>query len=257
MAGLMREKSPGFTLMELILVILLVGILSLAGADLILAPFKGFKETEARTDLFEEGKAALERISKEVKAAVPNALYVPSSTELKLGLTDPDAMEAAGLWGRYVEDGSPWDDRITDAGGATPQVGALVSIYNRKWNGDFSSGGRIFEVTGTSGNVTILDSPVPRSGYLRRTRRYYLVQSEAVHYRLNGTTLERGTAPVTTAGVGTFGNYRPLARHVKALEIRFSPGNSRRTGVLTLDLTLSDQGEDVRLFEEVHVPNAP
>ena len=87
-----------------------------------------------------------------------------------------------------------------------------------------------------------------------------MVRPMAVHYRLKQATgtLERGTAPVTSGGVAAgFSNYQPLCRDVASATFVFKPGSSKRTAVVTLDLTLSRDGESVNLFQEVHLDNAP
>ena len=255
---LLTENSNGFTLIELVIVIVLAGILALAGADLIVAPFKGFKETDARLELYEEGKLAVERMAAELRASIPNAVYVPAadSQTIEFGMIDVDIMRENGVFGRYLKDSNPTDNKIEDVNSSAPQ-GTLLSIYNQKWSGDFSNGDRIYRVE-NPGPPMELDSDIGFSGYLHKTRRFYVAKNQAVQYRLNGQTLERLTAQVTTSGVSDFDNPYPLAKHVTEAYFNYLPGNTKRNGIVTIKLVLeSEAGENVTILQQVLLHNVP
>lgn len=247
----------GFTLLELVIVMVLAGILFAAGADLIVGPFRNFTESESRMELYEEGQIALERIRAELYHAVPNAVYVSAdNSTLTFGTVDSGYMESRGLYGRYLEDSFPVDNNITDVNGKTAAPGRVLSIYNVSWT-TFSSGSRLFQVTGNSTGSMILDKNVPAGGYHRHSRRYYVVDG-AVRFQYSGNYLYRSTASVTVSGIGGFGTSYPLSSHVKEGRFRFLPGNTRRNGVVVVEFVLEgDGGESVRFVEEVHLPNVP
>jgi len=250
--------AAGFTLMELVVVMVLIGILAYTGADLILGPFLGFKESESRVELYEEGKLALEKMAQELRCAIPNAIDNPNTNTIRFGMIDFDTMSAHGVFGMYKLDGdaSPVDEYITDVNASAPS-GALISIFNRRWQGDFSNGGRIYEVV-DEGPPMELNKNVAPGVYLFWTRRFYVIKPKAIEYTLSGNTIYRQTAPVTSNGVGTFGDAHPLVRHVDHFEVRFTPGNIIRNAIVSMALTLtSDEGESVTLHREVHIPNVP
>ena len=253
---MMDERA--FTLIELIVVMVLVGILAYAGADLIVSPFMGFQEASSRIELFEEGSIALEKMASEIRIAVPNAISCPDPQTIRFGMIDQETMRQYGVFGIYKNrgDASPVDEYIEDVNASAP-AGSLISIYNRRWSPDFELGQRIYRVV-DAGPPMQLDSKITSGAYNPKTRRFYVIRDKAVEYSLSGNTIYRKTAPVTSAGVGSFSNPHPLIRHVKSLEMYYSPGNIIRNAVVSITLELqSDQGETVTLHREVHVPNVP
>ncbi len=60
-----------------------------------------------------------------------------------------------------------------------------------------------------------------------------------------------GIAPLNTASNALVTN------RVAACEFRYDPGTPSRAGLLTIALTVSEDGEQIRLFQQVHVDNTP
>jgi prepilin-type N-terminal cleavage/methylation domain-containing protein len=62
-----HRGSPGFTLIEVIMVIVLVGIISFTVAMIMLQGISSFAELDARVDLRARGTLAMERVSRELR----------------------------------------------------------------------------------------------------------------------------------------------------------------------------------------------
>jgi len=93
------------------------------------------------------------------------------------------------------------------------------------------------------------------------SRRLYLVDT-AVSYVCNGGQLRRYTYTNFTNDaqpVPPGGGFTLMADNVAACAFSYAPGTHQRSGVTTLDLTISDTatGEQIRLLHQVHVDNAP
>jgi MSHA biogenesis protein MshO len=64
-----------------------------------------------------------------------------------------------------------------------------------------------------------------------------------------GITVAQNTPP---AGAPTV-----MARHVTSCTFTYNPGTPQRSGLVTMRLTLAEDGETITLLHQVHVENAP
>ncbi len=132
-----QRRSGGFTLVEAVLVIVLVGILSATVAVFIRMPVQGYADTVARAEVSNEADIALRRMARELRLALPNSIRVNgdgSAIEFLLSKTG----------GRYLaaEDGvsgfndldflDPTDTAVTVVGalGQQVDVGDYFVVYN-------------------------------------------------------------------------------------------------------------------------------
>jgi MSHA biogenesis protein MshO len=101
-----RRRQHGFTLIELILVIIIGSVLAASLVVFMRPVLLSYLSTRARADLIEQADAALRRMARDLRVSVPNAIRIPSSQCFE---TLPSS---AG--GRYRMDA----DTLNDAGPA-------------------------------------------------------------------------------------------------------------------------------------------
>ena len=269
--NLARQQHAGFTLIEMIVVILLLGIIGAMGGEMISTAFKGFSDTDARMELFEEGKLALMRMERELHIALPNAVSADINGDgIEFGVIDENAM--TGVFGQYIEVPPTGGMTITDRTASLPLVSGcdplvsncnpLVSIYNTSWN-DFAvaTSSRVYEVTNPGVNPMILDRSIVSAS---PDGRYYAVRPKAVRFSVASGVLSRSTATVTRgATLGTFGEAQILAQNITRNGtlpfFTYSPGNSTRNSVVTIHFTISSSNgaEAVNFHKEIQVRNVP
>lgn len=260
-AGAGRE---GFTLIELILVILLLGIIGAMGGEMISTAFKGFSDTDARMELFEEGKLALMRMEREIHHMIPNAI-THTGTTVSFGLIDVDTLNSS-IFGKYEPVD---DDTITDLSNTVLADGSLISIYNTSW-ADFTSPTaglrKIYSTTAAGSNNMNLDKAV--IGGHSAANRFYPV-TKAVRYFLDGSVLYRAEIGVTLASDFatsltditpiTIPRAYPLLSHIKAdtLSFNYVPASLTRNALVRVNFTLENKGNSLDFHKEIQVRNVP
>ncbi|MDG4476456.1 prepilin-type N-terminal cleavage/methylation domain-containing protein [Thiovibrio frasassiensis] len=261
-----ERKQHGFTLVELIIIIVLLGILGAMGAGFISEAFRGFFATDARMEMYEEGKSALVRMEREIHIAVPNAVQEPFDSNgdaiddtISFGVIDENSM--AGVFGQYTEVYPTGTTTITDrtaiAAAGLP-LGTLVSIYNTSWD-VFAGGSSVYTVTSNGTNPMTL---APAIGIASPYNRYYAVRALAVRFDVTGTTLSRSTAARDAGGaLAAFANPQPLAQNVVPSNglpyFTYDPGTSTRNSVVSIHFAILRNGETVNFHKEVQIRNVP
>jgi MSHA biogenesis protein MshO len=98
-----RSRQAGFTLVEAIIAIVLLGIVGGMVAVFIRAPLQGYKESRARAELTELADLSLRRMARDLRMALPNSIR----TNATPGTTIEMLMTKTG--GRYLraDDSSP------------------------------------------------------------------------------------------------------------------------------------------------------
>jgi MSHA biogenesis protein MshO len=128
----LRER--GFTLVEAVLVIVIIGIVSAIVAVFIRMPVQGYADSVGRAELTDQADLAMQRMSRDLRRALPNSISVANGSAIEFLLT------RAG--GRYlsVEDGAtsgfPLDFQNPD-NLEFSVVGAMPSLTDRVAPGDY------------------------------------------------------------------------------------------------------------------------
>jgi MSHA biogenesis protein MshO len=261
----------GFTLVELVMTIVLLGIVSAILAPVIVSSVTAYSDTRSRNELVARGRLALERLTREIHQAIPNSL------RLVTGRTDTIEFVTASVGGRYV-------DRDDTA------IGSATCPTARRFRTGFSltqlcllnpssapAGGDILVIGNTS--PTVLEngptrvtltgvapaSPVWTVSFATHT---FNSASPGKHYNIVEATHEVGPVGNTLrwratngfdAGVyddagDLNGADTLLIDGVSAVAFNY---NAAADGMLNVNLTLSEGNETVQLYEEIYVRNTP
>jgi MSHA biogenesis protein MshO len=260
---LQRKAAAGFTLVELITVIVILGILALGTVSFISDSSRGFASTVARTELAGDARFLVERLSRELRNALPGSLRVSGGCLEFLPIvaasryvTLPVATAAASFRSVPVEPlPLPAGVRVAvypDAAGyalANPgPVSPPVSV---------SAADAANEVTVAFAAPHAFATPSP-------TERYYLVSDPVSYcvdagalYRYSGygfmaTQPDAATLPASLPG-------RSLVAETVAATTPFAVTGATltRNAVVALDLALTRAGDTVGVEHLVQVRNVP
>lgn len=134
----------GFTLVEMIVVIVLVGIVAGMSAVFLRLPISGYVDSVARADITDTGDFALRRIARDVRLALPNSLRVATDASgnqyLEMLLTRTggrylaieDNPTASGHILSFTNSAATTFDIVGPApsGPQTIQIGDSIVVYN-------------------------------------------------------------------------------------------------------------------------------
>jgi len=262
-------SESGFTLIELIVVIVIVGILSALGGQFIVAPVTGYIDLSRRTRLVDQAEMSLRRMQRDIRHALPNSIRIDASGHYLEILSTLDG----GRYRRYqdpVSGGDILDFSTTDAGfdvlgslSQPPATGNRLVIYNISSAGTSGSAyaavpDNMAVVGNGSSPAHIVLSPPFKFANMSPAQRFFIVD-QPVTYACEGGELNRYTGYSISAVQSTSSLTNPalVSRGISQCQFSYDPGASQRAGLVTLDLSLSEKGETITLLHQVHVVNAP
>jgi MSHA biogenesis protein MshO len=273
--------SRGFTLVEAVVVIIITGIIASVVAKFIVKPVEGYADLTRRVAMTDTADTALRRIGRDVRLALPNSVRVSGNTVLEFLSTSTGGRYRVGL--TTAGTGDPLN--VTSAADTSfevigpPMLFPATSrenqneivIYNlgipgadayhgntaatdnrRRYAG--GSGSSLAPITITSAQPFPFDSPAHRFQVVDTPVSYICDLTAGTLTRYWGYTI---TAAWTNQQVPPSPNYKAvLATNVSACIFNYSILNERN-GLVTMQISISQGGETITLYHEVHVNNVP
>ena len=272
-----RLALKGFTLIELIMVIVIVGILATMTTDIITLPVKSYIDLERRTTLVDTAEMALRRMQRDIRRALPNSIRInPAGTSLELLHTT-----GGGRYRAYLasgDSGNVLDFTAFDS--SFDVLGSLSSIPSGElviYNLDSVSTGTSSDPNAYDGdnratidNSSTVDSIVLTTAKLfpftSPQQRFFIVDTP-ITYQCSDGNLRRYDNSIDsgyTIGGSITGLSSKLQAKAALLSCTFSydAGTATRGGLVTIEITLTDHvdidvGESAKLIHQVHVDNMP
>lgn len=277
------KHSTGFTLVEMIMVIVIVGVIAAMVAVFIKAPVEGYFSTVRRAALTEEADSALRLVARDLQSALPNSITCTSSGLQFLSIRSGGRFREAQTSGGS---GTP----LTFGGGTTFDMignGAASAMTDARGNSVSASSSRVVIGNLSSGvanchsdysafannaatlssltasNVTIGSNPYPVECNLasptvqnvasttheinnREFGRFYVVDSSPGSYVCD-----------TTNGLTKNGVMVVASNHLSACQVACD-STKVRVQLITFNLTLKDRdNEPVNMLRRVTIVNRP
>lgn len=270
-------RSAGFTLIELILVIILLGALSATATVFILPPFQAAVDIERRANLVDGADSALTRIGREARNALPNSIRVHNAGHVEFITTRTGGqyrrLPAPGGGSQPlvparssdtfdVPGGLPDAAQVATRGAGTncaASNGDCISVYNTAQAG-FNAylGQNIAAVIDATATTVSYDTGAAGPAFATHSpRQRFFVVDNVVSYVCNAGQLLRYSGYGLQAGTPTLANPELVAENVSSCQFAFNPGTASRRGLLTLQIGMARSGEQVSLLTQTQVMNAP
>lgn len=260
----MRRLQQGFTLIELILVILVLGVVSTSVTSFIRYGVSIYQDVSGRDKQISDSRFVIERLTRELRSALPNSVrvtgggacveFVPilaSSSYVDI----PVLPDAASNQIVLVESSETFDE--TD----TRLVVYPLSPSDIYVNQGLVSG-KVFDVT-SYGTVDAHVMTVTLDDMVRfdddsPTQRYFIIKDSVAYCQGSNNTIERFqghalTATSPNSGVGVL----MAERQENAVPFSLQSPTLVRNAIVTMDFTFTYADEKLRLVNEVNVANVP
>lgn len=284
-----RPHQAGFSLIELIVVVVLLGVLASGAGMLIANPLESYQAQVRRQQLVDQGEMALRQIARDVRRALPNSIRInPAGSALEMVNTVDGARYRDEYGGAYTGD----VDFVLDFASADTVFNLLGPLRNAT---AFSANNRVV-IYNTSENIYAEAVDVDNQGIITPAgitlglgnlgalltredqitlsapflftqqspgQRLFFVDSSISYIcdppgnqilRYAGYGF-RGTQPTTAADFGV-GSGKVVSA-LSGCSFSYSAGSAQRGGILTVEITISDSGESVSLLHQIHVVNVP
>jgi len=260
----------GFTLVEMIVVIVLMGIVAGMVAVFIRSPITAYVDTNRRAQLTAAADTALRFFARDLRSALPNSVRVT----LAGGVQYLEFVPTVG-GARYRQyptaagGGNVLDFTLADTSfdllGAVPAYtnAHFAVVFNTDADASPSSvysGGNRAALTSSGVTPVAMaatrfpaPSPAARVHFVTTPVSYACNLATGQLLRFEGYAFS-AVQPAPPAG----GTVSVLAENLTACSFTYNPSvTTMRTGLVVLNLSLTQAGENIRLVHQVHVQNMP
>lgn len=278
-----RRRSAGFTLIELIVVLVLMTIVGATVAVFVRPAIDAYSDTRDRAARSDMADTALRRMVRDIRVAVPNSLRTPGEACFELVPTvaggryrmGPNAANDA-QWVNTSQATTGFD--VLSTLSRLPVVDDFVVINNQNGNDVYTGANRatisaVATPTATQGTLRLGISSLQVSPGYDGGRFQVISQNErAVFYVCEGAGLSADSR--TGTGVlrrlkrdfnATYptacpsGSGTVLARNISRCRFVYNPnqGATQQSGFVYLELGITRNGETITLSHGAHVLNVP
>ncbi len=291
------RSASGFTLLELVVVVAITTIVAGLVTSFVARPMEGYRDLRLRGQLVERADSAVRRLARDVHAALPNSVRVSAdarSLELLHTVDGGRYRDGPGI-NPSTENHNATSDRLQfNAGDASFNVlgrlrhlgfsygtplaaGHRVAVYptGTQVYSDAATGANPGLITPAATTLTLTDdtdedqiglSAAHRFSLASPQQRFYLVDTPVSYLcNLGAGRFTRYAGYSIASAQPTDPSVSPLSSassalmsdRISACSFAYDPGTPSRAGLLSVALTLTQGGESVRVFQQIHLDNTP
>ncbi len=251
-------KNRGFTLMEMVMTIVIGSILVLGISSYIRLGMTGYVDTVNRQRLQTQAQFVIEKMSREIRHAVPNSFEVTQDSRCL-------SFFPISMAGFYRRQGMHNIDFILgnlDANGNSYDTipDNLRMIINPTHFDDFYNSSLGMDVGGIEKSDNVFTTNGSAFSHDSVGRRFYLFQPQTgVRYCWDSTLqmLTRGNISTTAHGELDVNNENPVAANLSHVAFAYEPHSVHSGGIIHINLKFEQNGESSVYQHDVQVVNVP
>ncbi|WP_347330941.1 PulJ/GspJ family protein [Marinimicrobium locisalis] len=252
------RSERGFSLIELITVVVVLAVIATIGSGFIVTATESYQQTQTRAGLVNTARAALERMTRQLRGAMPYSVRITNSGSCV------EFMPVAG--------GGYYRNPVPDQSNQAP---AHASIATAPHSVDFGSadfltigamssdelygGSPVSLASVSSRTATSVDFPSRRWQRNSIGQRFFLLNPPEGFCLFGGELRFYPNQDRTAAGIDVTSDYDLLARGAQAVGAPFSlsAASDSRNVLVRLNIAFAEGGESLAFEQEVLIRNVP
>jgi len=252
------KSESGFSLVELIAVIVILGLISSVGVSFVIKTTQSYQDTQARAKMAMRARQAMERMTRQLRAALPYSVRVTNAGQC----IEFMPIASGGFYLNPVSDSqntAPAQSSIVvaphqiDFGTADYMtIGAMSSteIYGGSGLSIASVVSRNSTIVNLSGAKIWLRNSVNKRFYLLNSPQAFCVDAGQLKYFENQS--------LSAASINTTNGFSLLSSDVTATTpFRLTMASDNRNTEIVLSLTFSETGQSLDFIQQVMIRNVP
>lgn len=276
------RRARGFSLLELLVVLVITGIIGVSVSVFIRGPIQSYVDQSRRAELVDLAEVILQRMVRDIHRALPNSVRTDGTTLELLSIKDtaryrtgPIPGPGGGNPARRLQFNQA-DTAFNVMGPRAPDISIddRLVIYHL---GDGQAGGSAYQgddvITADSGVNPVLsvdpsfpdeyritlDPPGHQFAFESPTQRLYVVEGPVTYFcdLASGALRRYSGYAIQPAMPADMTNGTLIASGVTQCAFSYSTGTASRNAIVTLQVAITRDGETVSLTRQAQVVNAP